>query len=79
MDSGYLASGDTLDDEYDVLRPPLPGEVIGIMDQLLCFEVRFDLILRALRAYLILILGPVDGMAYGPSTFTNFIYLVLSR
>ena len=39
MDSGYLAPGEKLDDDYDVLRPLLPGEVIGIMDQLICFEV----------------------------------------
>lgn len=39
MDNGYLAPGETLDDEYDVLRDLQPEEVIGIMDQLICFEV----------------------------------------
>ena len=39
MDSGYLQPGETLDDEYDVLRKLLPEEVLGIMDQMLCFEV----------------------------------------
>ncbi|PGH18870.1 hypothetical protein AJ79_00286 [Helicocarpus griseus UAMH5409] len=39
MDSGYLAPGETLDDDYDVLRKLLPEEVVGIMDQLLCYEV----------------------------------------
>lgn len=39
MDSGYLAPGETLDDDYDVLGQLLPEEVIGIMDQLLCYEV----------------------------------------
>ena len=39
MDSGHLRPGETLDDDYDVLRVLLPGEVIGIMDQLICFEV----------------------------------------
>lgn len=39
MDSGYLRPGETLDDDYDVLGVLLPGEVIGIMDQLICFEV----------------------------------------
>lgn len=39
MDSGYLAKGETLDDDYDVLRDLLPEEVIGIMDQMLCYEV----------------------------------------
>ena len=40
MDSGFLADGETLEDDYDVLRKLLPEEVIGIIDQLLCFEVR---------------------------------------
>jgi hypothetical protein len=39
MDSGYLEPGDSLEDDYDVLRDLLPEEVIGIMDQLLCSEV----------------------------------------
>ena len=39
MDSGYLAQGETLEDDYDVLREILPEELIGIMDQLLCYEV----------------------------------------
>jgi hypothetical protein len=40
MDSGYLEPGETLEDDYDVLRELLPEEVVGIMDQLLCCEVR---------------------------------------
>lgn len=39
MDSGCLAPGETLDEDYDVTRPLLPQEVIGIIDQLLCLEV----------------------------------------
>ena len=39
MDSGYLAPGETLEDDYDVLQKLLPEEVVGIMDQLLCSEV----------------------------------------
>lgn len=39
MDSGFLNAGEMLDDDYDVLRELLPEEVVGIMDQLLCFEV----------------------------------------
>ena len=42
MDSGYLAPGETFQDEYDVIRTLLPEEVIGIMDQLLCHEVRYQ-------------------------------------
>jgi hypothetical protein len=41
MDSGYLAPGETLEDDYDVLKPLLPEEVIGIMDQMLRLEVRY--------------------------------------
>lgn len=39
MDSGCLAPGESLDDDYDVARPLLPSEVVGIIDQLLSLEV----------------------------------------
>lgn len=39
MDSGCLAPGESLDDDYDVTRPLLPAEVVGIIDQLLSLEV----------------------------------------
>ncbi|KAF2746725.1 Mak10-domain-containing protein [Sporormia fimetaria CBS 119925] len=39
MDSGMLQPGETLEDDYDVMRPLLPEELIGIIDQLLCFEM----------------------------------------
>ncbi|KAI6378073.1 hypothetical protein MCOR25_002319 [Pyricularia grisea] len=39
MDSGCLADGESLDPDYDVARPLLPTEVIGIIDQLLCHEM----------------------------------------
>ena len=39
MDSGFLAEGESLDEEYDVRRDLLPEEVLGIIDQLLCLEV----------------------------------------
>lgn len=42
MDSGYLEPGETLEDNYDVLKDLLPEEVVGIMDQMLCHEVRFS-------------------------------------
>ena len=41
MDSGFLESGDILDDDYDVSRELLPEEVVGVMDSLLSLEV-FD-------------------------------------
>ncbi|EZF34210.1 hypothetical protein H109_03102 [Trichophyton interdigitale MR816] len=43
MDSGYLAPGETLDHSYDVMKELLPEEVIGIMDQLLCYEVAWHM------------------------------------
>ncbi|EMD87612.1 hypothetical protein COCC4DRAFT_71022 [Bipolaris maydis ATCC 48331] len=39
MDSGFLQPGETLEDDYDTLTPLLPEELIGIMDQLLCYEM----------------------------------------
>ncbi|MCJ1415382.1 hypothetical protein MMC32_001714 [Xylographa parallela] len=39
MDSGCLAPGETLEDDYNILRELLPEEVVGIIDQLLCAEV----------------------------------------
>ena len=42
MDSGYLQPGESLEDDYDMLRELLPEEVLGIMDQMFCFEVRLD-------------------------------------
>jgi hypothetical protein len=39
MDSGFLQPGETLEEDYDALRTLLPEEVLGIMDQLLCYEM----------------------------------------
>jgi hypothetical protein len=39
MDSGCVESADELEELYDVTRPLLPEEVLGIIDQLLCHEV----------------------------------------
>ncbi|KAM0330519.1 hypothetical protein ACHAQA_003466 [Verticillium albo-atrum] len=39
MDSGCLEPGESLDDDYDVSRPLLPEEVLGIIDQLICHEM----------------------------------------
>ena len=44
MDSGYLGPGETLEDDYDVLRELLPEETVGIMDQMLCYEVWSQLV-----------------------------------
>ncbi|KAG7152762.1 N-alpha-acetyltransferase 35 like protein [Verticillium longisporum] len=39
MDSGCLEPGESLDNDYDVSKPLLPEEVLGIIDQLLCHEM----------------------------------------
>ena len=39
MDTGVLMLGESLDDDYDMLKELLPEEVLGIMDQMLCYEV----------------------------------------
>ncbi|OTB04598.1 hypothetical protein M426DRAFT_22738 [Hypoxylon sp. CI-4A] len=39
MDSGVLAEGESLDEEYAVSRDLLPEEILGIIDQLLCLEM----------------------------------------
>ncbi|KAL1647999.1 N-alpha-acetyltransferase, non-catalitic subunit [Diplodia intermedia] len=39
MDSGFLAPGETLEEDYDALKELLPEELVGIMDQLLCYEM----------------------------------------
>jgi hypothetical protein len=39
MDSGCLQPGEQLVDEYDLDRPLLPEEVLGIIDQFLCYEM----------------------------------------
>jgi hypothetical protein len=40
MDTGFLAAGEKMDDDYNVIRDLLPEEILGIIDQLICFEVR---------------------------------------
>ena len=40
MDSGFLGPGESLEDDYDVLRELEPEDVLGIMDGLLSSEVR---------------------------------------
>ena len=39
MDSGYLESGERLEDDYDVLQEISPEDVVEIMDSLLRSEV----------------------------------------
>lgn len=40
MDSGFMMpEKDAIVDNFDPLKPVLPEEIIGIMDQMLCYEV----------------------------------------
>ena len=39
LDSGYVAPGETLDDDFDPLQQLSPSQIAGIMDQLICQEV----------------------------------------
>ncbi|KAM3084260.1 N-alpha-acetyltransferase, non-catalitic subunit [Clarireedia jacksonii] len=43
MDSGFLAPGETMEDDYDYSHVLLPEEVIGIIDQLLCHEMAWHM------------------------------------
>ncbi|APA05992.1 hypothetical protein sscle_01g007620 [Sclerotinia sclerotiorum 1980 UF-70] len=43
MDSGYLAPGETMEDDYDFTQTLLPEEVLGIVDQLLCHEMAWHM------------------------------------
>lgn len=42
MDSGCVEPGEEFEVLYDVSRPLLPEEALGIMDQLICHEVSVD-------------------------------------
>jgi Mak10 subunit, NatC N(alpha)-terminal acetyltransferase len=62
MDSGHLEPGETLEDEYDVLRNVLPEEVIGIMDQILCHEVSYCWVIDLARKWEKLIIFRLRGI-----------------
>jgi hypothetical protein len=65
MDSGYLEPGESMEDEYDFSEALLPEEIIGIIDQLLCHEVRCHLVCSWL------VVNVTDGLAYGSSSLTD--------
>lgn len=67
MDSGYLAPGETMEDDYDVSQTLLPEEIIGIIDQLLCHEVSLEDIRRNLRDEKTFA-NMSDGLAHGISS-----------
>ena len=74
MDSGYIAPGDTLEDDYNVLRELLPEEVVGIMDQMLCSEVCR---LPRSRIYQYYAHRNSGGMAFGKPFITNALYFTI--
>ncbi|KAL8944918.1 MAG: hypothetical protein Q9216_000079 [Gyalolechia sp. 2 TL-2023] len=43
MDSGFLSAGESLEDEFKVMRDLLPEEVVGLMDQMLCHEMAWHM------------------------------------
>jgi hypothetical protein len=71
MDTGYLADGETMDDDYDVTKNLLPEELLGIIDQLLCLEVRFFFLSDEICTRLNY---QTDGLAHGTSAFTDYLY-----
>lgn len=54
MDSGCVKPGDEFEELYDVTIPLTPEDVLGIIDQLLCHEVRHLLISPRLDLLLML-------------------------
>ena len=74
MDSGCLEADESLDDDYDVRRELLPEEVVGIIDQLLCHEVRNTLLRSGMS-----LTSPLDGMASWLSAITNPLHKRLHR
>ena len=76
MDSGYVAPGDTLEDDYNVLKELLPEEVVGIMDQMLCSEVCRSPHSRIYQSYAHENSG---GVAYGEPFIANALYFAIPR
>ena len=72
MDSGCLDEGEELEEDYDVLRELLPGEVVGIMDQLLRAEVCINILNTLLKV----VLTPVflGSILHGSSSSTNTVF-----
>lgn len=42
MDSGCVSAEELVDNDNQITHPLLPAEVIGIIDQLICLEVRVN-------------------------------------
>lgn len=70
MDTGFLQPGETMEDDYDVGRELTPAECLGIMDQILCLEVRVSDCIRQADAKQC----ALDGMAHGAPLIPNSIH-----
>lgn len=70
MDTGFLQPGETMEDEYDVGRNIAPEECLGVMDQILCLEVKE----LGLNYYIYANSCLLDGMAYRTPVIPNAIY-----
>lgn len=82
MDSGFLKEGETLEDDFDVSKELLPEEMVGLMDQILCHEVRslFEPRQRDIHSGISdADLGWLDGMAYGSPAFAVPLHFISHR
>ena len=77
MDSGYLAQGEVLEDDYDVLRPISLEETIGIMDELLCHEVSPRSPELENEAHSNTDTDDIDCLAHGTSALADSIHFTL--
>ena len=80
MDGGLILNVKSPEDEYDVLQELSLGQVIGVMDQLLCFEVRPAARQRLRKespSYKMILI--VDVLACRFPTFSDSVCLTLYR
>ena len=66
MDSGLLKPGEE-ETTYEVLRPRLPEEIIGLMDQLLSSEVRLDQVTSLSQLEMLNVQSRCPGIVEAPS------------
>ncbi len=75
MYTGYLAEGETMEDDYDVSRNLLPEELLGIIDQLLCLEVRHIFLYCNVSG----LKYPTDGVAHGAPALSDHLHQFIHR
>ena len=74
MDSGCLEKGEDPDDDFDFSKPLSEQQIIWLMDELTCREVR--MLLRTLSASLI---SPAGSMAQGVPSVSNPLHFASRR